>query len=39
VAGDDEFTSQSGAAEKERLKKQSQPKGKPTDSFKAKGER
>ncbi|CAO1613689.1 unnamed protein product [Parajaminaea phylloscopi] len=36
---DDQFAEQSGQAEKERLKQQSAPQGKPTDNFQTKGKR
>lgn len=39
VGGDPDYEVQGGQAEKERLKKQSAPKGKPTDNFQAKGKR
>ncbi|CAO1617178.1 unnamed protein product [Sympodiomycopsis kandeliae] len=39
VGGDPDYEVQGGQAEKERLKQQSAPKGKPTDSFQAKGKR
>lgn len=39
VPEDGDHKEQSGQAEKERLKQQSQPSGKPTDSFQAKGKR
>lgn len=38
VSGDEDFGEKSGQAEKERLKQQSMPQGKPTD-FKEKGKR
>lgn len=36
---DSQFQEQSGQAEKERLKQQSKPQGKPTDNFQTKGKR
>lgn len=36
---DSQFAEQSGQAEKERLKKQSSPQGKPTDNFQNMGKR